>query len=80
MARVHKRLGSHILPREFEVLGLEDTPQHYPYKDETKDNQSFSQLAEELEPMPEVGDHDIGAEILLPRGRQDVKRPCSGKK
>ena len=26
------------------------------------------QLAEKLEPMPEVSDHYMGAEILLPRG------------
>ena len=32
------------------------------------DKQSFLQLAEELEPMPEVGGHYIGADILLPRG------------
>ena len=32
--------------------------------------QSFPQLAEELEPMPEVSDHYIGVEILLPRGDQ----------
>ena len=28
----------------------------------------FPQLAKELEPMPEVGDHNTGAEIMLPRG------------
>ena len=56
MARVHDRLGSHVLPRDLEDLGLEDTPQYDPYEDETQ------------EPTPEVGDHYIGAEILLPRG------------
>ena len=30
----------------------------------------FPQLAEKPELMPEVGDYDIGAEILLPRGDQ----------
>ena len=30
--------------------------------------QMFPQLTEELELMPEVGDHYIEAEILLPRG------------
>ena len=30
-------------------------------------NRPFSQLAEELEPMPEVGNQYIGAEIMLPR-------------
>ena len=33
----------------------------------------FPQLAEELEPKPEVRDHYIGAEILLPRGDQMVR-------
>ena len=28
----------------------------------------FSQLAEEQMPMPEMGNHSIGTEILLPRG------------
>ena len=27
-------------------------------------------MAEDLEPMSEVADHNIGAEILLPRGEQ----------
>ena len=67
MARVHDRLGSHVLPRDLEDLGLEDTPQYDPYEDETQNEQTFPQLAEELEPMPEVGNHYIGAEKLLPR-------------
>ena len=70
MARVYERLGSHVLPRELEDLGLEDTPQYDLYEDETQNEQTFPQLAEELEPMPEVGDLYIGAEILLPRGDQ----------
>ena len=70
MSRVYERLGSHILPRELEDLGLEKTPQYDPYEDETPNEQTFPQLAEELEPMPKVGDHYIGAEILLPRGDQ----------
>ena len=40
------------------------------YDDETQNEQSFPQLAEELESMPEVGDLYIGAEILLPRRNQ----------
>ena len=40
----------------------------HPYEDETQNKQSFFQLAEELEPMPEVGDYYTGIEILLPRG------------
>ena len=35
---------------------------------ETQNEQMFPQPAEELEPMSEVGDHYIGAEILLLRG------------
>ena len=45
-------------------------PQYDPYDDETQNKQSFLQLAEELEPVPEVGGHYIGAETLLPRGKQ----------
>ena len=50
-----------------ENLGLENTSQYDPYEDETHNEQTFPQLAEELEPMPELGDNYIGAEILLPR-------------
>ena len=53
-----------------EDLGQENTPHYDPYKDETQNEQSFHQLIEKLEPMPEVGDYYIGAEILLPRGNQ----------
>ena len=48
-------------------LGLENTQQYDQYEDETQNKQIFPQLTEELEPMQEVGDHYIGAEILLPR-------------
>ena len=70
MARVYERLGTQVFPRELEDVGLENTPQYNPYEDETQNKQSFPQLAEELEPMSEVGDNYIGAEILLPRGDQ----------
>ena len=33
-----------------------------------QNEQTFPQLSEELEPMPEVGNHHVGAELLLPRG------------
>ena len=33
----------------------------------TQNEQPFPQLVEELEHMPEVGNHYIGAKILLPR-------------
>ena len=70
MGRVHDRLWYHALPRDLEDLGLENTPQYDPYEDETQNEQSFFQLAQELEPTPEVGDHYIGAEILLSRWDQ----------
>ena len=68
MARVYERLGSWVLPRELENIGLENTPQYNPYEDKTENNeQTFSQLEKEQEPMPEMCDLYIGAEILLPR-------------
>ena len=54
-----------------EDIRLENTPQY----DLTQNNQTFSQLVEELEPTPETGDHYIGAEILLPRGNK-MARGC----
>ena len=59
VAIVYERLGSHILPREFEDVGLEETPQYDPYEDETLNKHYFPQCAEELEPMPEVDDKYI---------------------
>ena len=38
-------------------------PWYDPYEDETQNKQTFPQLAEELEPTPEVRDHYIEAEI-----------------
>ena len=70
MSRVYDRLSSWVIPRELEDLGLENTPQYDPYEDETQNKQSYPQLAEELEPMPEAGDYYIGAELLLPGGDQ----------
>ena len=70
MARVYEKLLSSVLPRELEDIRLENTPQYNPYQDETQNDQTFPQLAEELESMPEVGDHYIGAEILLPQGNK----------
>ena len=67
MARVYERLGSWVLPRDLEDIVLENTPQYYLSEDKMQNEQTFSQLIEELEPMPEAGDHYIGAEILLPR-------------
>ena len=68
MARVHEKLRSQVLLRELEDIWLEITMQYNPYEDETKNEQTFLQLAEELEPMPEMVDHYIGADKLLPRG------------
>ena len=70
MARAYEGLGSQVQPRELENIGLEYAPQYDPYEDETRNEQTFPQPAEVLEPMPEVGDHYIGAEILLPRGNE----------
>ena len=50
--------------------GLENTPQYDRYEDEIQNEQTFLQLAERLEPMPEVGDHYTGAKILLYRGNK----------
>ena len=68
MARVYKKFGSRVLPRELENIGLENIPQYDLYDDETQNKQMFPQLAEELELMIEVGDIYRGAELLLPRG------------
>ena len=69
MSRLHENLGSQVLPKELENIGLENIPQ-YEYEDETQNKQSFPQLAEELEPIPDVADQYIGAKILSPRGDQ----------
>ena len=66
-----------------EDIGLENAPEYDPYEDETQNEQLFSQLAEKLKPMPEVCDHYIGAEILLPRRDQmargqEVTWSCDG--
>ena len=59
MARLYERLGSCVLQRDLEDFRLEDTPQYDPHEDEIQNKQSFPQFAEELEPMPEVGDYYI---------------------
>ena len=51
-----------------EDLGLENILKYDHYDDETHNEQSFSQLVEELDPMPKVGDYYVRAKILLPRG------------
>ena len=56
MARVNDKLEFWVLSREFEDVGLGNTPQYNLYGDVTQNKESFSQLAEELEPMSEVGD------------------------
>ena len=50
MARVCEKLVSCILPRELEDIVLENTQQYDPYEDEMQNEQTFSQLAEELGP------------------------------
>ena len=54
MARVCERLGFWILPRELEDIGLKNTPWYDLYEDETQNEQTFPQLVEEPEPMPEL--------------------------
>ena len=66
MAKVNDRLGSRVIPRELEYLGLENTPQYDPYDDETQIEQSFPQPAEKLQPMPNVGYYYKGAKIIWP--------------
>ena len=56
MAKVNKKLGSQILPSKLEDIGLESTPQCDLNEDETLNEQTFPQLVEELEHMPEVVD------------------------
>ena len=46
---------------------LEQTLQYDPYQDEMQNKKTSPQLAEKLEPKPEVGNQFIGTEILLPR-------------
>ena len=50
---------SWVLPRELEDVGKM-------YEDETKNGETFLQLADKLGAMPEVVHHYIGTDILLP--------------
>ena len=52
---------------------LANTPQYDLCINETQNEKTFFQLAEELDPMPDVGDHYLGADILLPRGDEIAK-------
>ena len=42
MGRVYERVGSWVLPRELEGIGLENTPLYDPYEDVTQNKQTFS--------------------------------------
>ena len=55
IARVFEMFVSQVLPRELKDKGQEKTPPYDLYEDEKQNEQTFSQLAEELKPMPEVG-------------------------
>ena len=55
-------MRSQVLPRELENISLENTPQYDSCEDEMQNEQIFPYLADELDPMPEVGDHYIGVE------------------
>ena len=65
LARVYERLVSQVLSRKLKDIGLENTPQHDPYVDETQNKMTFPQLAEKLEPMLQVGGHYVGADIAV---------------
>ena len=41
MARFHEKLGSQVLPRELEEIGLENTSYHDLCEDETQNEQTF---------------------------------------
>ena len=57
MAKDYERLGSQILPRNLEDIGLENNLQYDLYEDEMQNVQTFPQLAEELVPRPEAGNN-----------------------
>ena len=63
MAEVYERLGSWVLPREFEDIEQENTPQYDPYEDETQNKQIFPKLAEE-EPTIVVANHFTKQEAI----------------
>ena len=66
MPRPTKRVGGHR---------AKNTPQYDVYKDETQNEQTFPQLAEELETKQEVENHS--SRNTAAQRRQDGKRPCS---
>ena len=47
MARGCEKLGSRVLPRELEDIGLQNTPHYDLYEDESQNIQTFPQLAKE---------------------------------
>ena len=57
-----------VLCREFEDIGLENIPHYDLFEDKTQNKLSFPQLADELEPLPEMRDHYKEADIPLPKG------------
>ena len=56
-----------VLPRDLEDIWQENTTQYDLCKDEMQSKQTFPQLAEELEPSPEVGYQYTCAEKMLSR-------------
>ena len=65
--RIYDRLGLWVLPRDFQDIGLKDTLQYQPYKDDTKHIETFFLLQEEVEPMLEEGDQYLDMELMLLR-------------
>ena len=66
MARVHEKLGSWVLPKEMEDIGLKNIHSTIHMR-ETQNEHSFPQLKEVLEHTPEVAEQSVGVEIMLPR-------------
>ena len=66
-------------PRSYQeiwITELESTSQNDPHEDETQNEQTFLQLAEEIEPMSDVSDHYVRAEILLSKDMRWQKGWC----
>ena len=67
MESLHQTMDPHTSLRDLANLGVEETPQYNPYKDESQNAETFPMLDEEPEGTPEWGDQYVNAVILLPR-------------
>ena len=68
MESLHQTLGPCTVLRDLVKLGVEETPQYDPYKDESQNAEKFPMLDEKPKVTPEWGDQYKITEILLPRG------------